>query len=264
MGYNYYNAPKEVKGLLEKIVLSYSGILKDNLVGIYLHGSLALGCFNPYKSDIDFLVVVKDKLSMITKKEVVNVTLNLAELKETPPKGLEFSIVLEKYLKNFTHPMPFEFHYSKTWHNAYKEGKIDLEKEDKDRDLAAHITVIFNRGICLYGKPIEEVFYPMPKEYYIDALLYDVEDMDKNIHKDPVYGVLNLCRVLCFLEEERIISKEEGGLWGINNLPMEYRHLPWKALKEYGGEECGNKWNTEELLDFLDYMVSRINRLINC
>ena len=71
MGYNYYNAPREIKLILDEIVKSYYGILKDNLVGIYLHGSLALGCFNPKVSDIDFLIVARDKLSLEVKREVV-------------------------------------------------------------------------------------------------------------------------------------------------------------------------------------------------
>ncbi|MBC7320653.1 DUF4111 domain-containing protein [bacterium] len=260
MGYTYYNASKEIRLVLDKIVESYRNVLGDNLVGIYLHGSLALGCFNPYKSDIDFLIVVQDKLSIITKRKIIATTLELASLEEIPSKGLEFSIVLERDLKDFTHPMPFEFHYSKDWHKAYEEDRIDLTKEDRDRDLSAHITVIFNRGICLYGKPTKEVFSPIPKEYYIDALIYDVEGITKNIYKDPVYGILNLCRVLFFLEEGVIASKEEGGLWGINNLPKEYRHLPWKALKEYGKKEDDSKWDTDELRDFADYTISRIKR----
>jgi len=262
MGYNYYNAPKEIKLILEEIINSYRNILKDNLIGIYLHGSLALGCFNPKKSDIDFLIVVRDRLSIETKRKIIETTLRLADLKEVPKKGLEFSVVLEKNLKYFIHPMPFEFHYSRTWHDAYKEDKVDLTRDNRDRDLSAHITVIINRGICLFGKPIEEVFSPIPREYYLDALLYDVEDIIKDIHNDPVYGVLNLCRVLYFLMEDKVASKEEAGLWGIENLPREYRHIPWKALKEYGKEDDNDKWNIDELLRFTGYMLSRIKCLL--
>lgn len=50
-----------INEILNKIVGSYKDILKDNLVGIYIHGSLAMNCFNPKSSDIDFLVVIKEK-----------------------------------------------------------------------------------------------------------------------------------------------------------------------------------------------------------
>ena len=35
-------------------------ILGENLAGVYLHGSLAMGCFNPRKSDLDLLTVVRE------------------------------------------------------------------------------------------------------------------------------------------------------------------------------------------------------------
>ncbi|SDF57459.1 Nucleotidyltransferase domain-containing protein [Paenibacillus sp. cl6col] len=44
----------------------YHGLLKcelsQSLVGIYLHGSMAMGCFTPQQSDIDILTIVKDEL----------------------------------------------------------------------------------------------------------------------------------------------------------------------------------------------------------
>ena len=66
--YGYNTCPVEIKDLIGKIVESFKSILKDNLVGIYLHGSLAMNCFNPKSGDIDFLAVVKEKLGIKTKK----------------------------------------------------------------------------------------------------------------------------------------------------------------------------------------------------
>lgn len=258
------NIPKETRLILEKIVDTFRNIFKDNLVGIYLHGSIAMGCFNPEKSDIDFLVVVKEKLSEETKRAIINSTLELADLDGVPQKGLEFSIVLEKYLRNFGHPMPFELHYSKDWHKAYKEDRVDLNKESIDKDLTAYITVIINRGICIYGRPIKEVFPPhIPLEYYMDSLLYDLEWFKKDIDKDPVYGILNLCRIVYFLEEGVVASKEEGELWGIENLPKDFRALILKALADYTGKVYTLNWDRAKLLRFTKYMVERINSTLS-
>ncbi|MDO4667672.1 MAG: nucleotidyltransferase domain-containing protein [Streptococcus sp.] len=43
-------------------------ILGENLVGIYLHGSVAMGCFNDKKSDIDLLVVVNNDITDTIKQ----------------------------------------------------------------------------------------------------------------------------------------------------------------------------------------------------
>ena len=40
-------------------------ILQDNYVGVYFHGSLRLGSFNPNKSDLDFIIVVKEQIEVI-------------------------------------------------------------------------------------------------------------------------------------------------------------------------------------------------------
>ena len=37
-------------------------ILGENLVGVYLHGSAAMGCFHPKLSDLDFIAVVEESV----------------------------------------------------------------------------------------------------------------------------------------------------------------------------------------------------------
>ena len=49
--------------VLDQAVDLFKEELGDNLVGIYLHGSLAMGRFNPDTSDIDLSLVVADKLT---------------------------------------------------------------------------------------------------------------------------------------------------------------------------------------------------------
>lgn len=44
-------------------------ILQDNLVGVYLHGSAVMGCYNPAKSDIDLTVVVKESIEIVLGKD---------------------------------------------------------------------------------------------------------------------------------------------------------------------------------------------------
>lgn len=51
--------------------------LSQSLVGIYLHGSLAMGCFTPQQSDIDLLVIVKEKLPKDTYKIIAREIIRL-------------------------------------------------------------------------------------------------------------------------------------------------------------------------------------------
>ena len=52
-------APEEIIRQLDYISVSLCEIEQENLIGIYLHGSLAMGCFHPHHSDLDMLVLVE-------------------------------------------------------------------------------------------------------------------------------------------------------------------------------------------------------------
>lgn len=54
-----HNLPPEVAPLIDELVAGIQAALGDNLVGIYLRGSLALGGFDPPTSDVDLLVVTE-------------------------------------------------------------------------------------------------------------------------------------------------------------------------------------------------------------
>jgi streptomycin 3"-adenylyltransferase len=48
-----------------------------------------------------------------------------------------------------------------------------------------------------------------------------------------VYVILNLCRVLAWLKEGCVLSKEEGGRWGRKNLPEKLIPVVESALECY-------------------------------
>ncbi len=258
--YGYKNCPKEIKELLDKIVENFRSILQDNLVGIYLHGSLAMDCFNPQTGDIDFLVVVQNKLEVETKKKLIKIILDISKSEHLPGKEFEFSVILQKYLKDFVYPTPFELHYSKDWKQDYETDKVDYTKENRDPDLAAHITVTIHRGICIYGKPTKEVFYKIPEKYYIRSILYDLEDIEETIQKDSVYAILNLCRVFYYLKEKVVSSKDEAGVWGLKKIP-DFNELIQNALASQRREIKETSWNKKVLLKFSKYMMDLINKI---
>ena len=52
-----------IDSLINGFVEKTKEILRDNQVGVYLHGSCVMGCFNPEKSDIDLIIVADHHLS---------------------------------------------------------------------------------------------------------------------------------------------------------------------------------------------------------
>lgn len=243
--------------LLEKIRISYQSILPDKLVGIYAHGSIAFGCFTWENSDIDFLVVVKEALNQCEKEALISELLRLDEF--APKKGFEMSVVLQSVCKPFVYPTPYELHYSNSYREQYREDLTGLCRRlnGVDKDLAAHITVINAVGIPLCGSAVSEVFAAVPKADYLDSLLYDVGEAEEEICENPMYIILNLCRVLAYKRDGLVLSKSQGGEWGMKYLPEEYGGLIRSALEAYCGGKSMEKAGAEheaQLRKFAGYM----------
>ncbi len=251
------NIPTSIINLLDSIVESCKKTLGENLIGVYLHGSAAMGCFNPLKSDIDLLIVVKERLPVEQKREIIDFILQLVE--KAPPKGLELSVVTQDALQHFQYPIPYELHFSNSWKEAYIAGQVDYDKQRFDLDLAAHFTVTKKRGIRLYGEPIQAVFPALSEGYYLRSILSDASDIFERITDDPIYGILNLCRVLAFLRERAVYSKLEGGQWGLQHIEAVYRPLIQKALEVYQSEsQHSAQWDKAQLEAFASYMKQQI------
>ena len=101
---------EEYRDLLEKFISYSKEIFGANLTGIYLHGSAVMNCFNPEKSDLDLLVVVRESIPDEIKLQFMNLVVELNI--QAPAKGLELSVVKEEVCKPFAYPTPFELHFS--------------------------------------------------------------------------------------------------------------------------------------------------------
>lgn len=217
----------------KSIVSNYSRILGKNLVGIYVHGSYAMNCFNENKSDLDFIVVTLRIPTQKQKEKMIQVLLKLQS--KVTFKGFEMSVVLKRYCTNFTYPTPYELHFSPAYANYYKndcEGMC-LRMHGKDHDLAAHFMVINHRGICLTGEEISNVFKEVSRFDYLDSIQKDMENVEKMIQREPVYTILNCCRTYYYLKENIIASKLEGGLWALENTPKKLHKTILKAIESY-------------------------------
>jgi len=243
------------KEIIDKIVISYQDIIKDNLAGIYLHGSVAMDCATE-NSDIDLLVVVYRELSHKECRQIVDATMGLGG---QPKKGVEMSIVLEQYCQNIVHPTPFILHYSDEHRARYIANKDYICGEFADPDLAAHFTTTKYRGICLCGEPIDLMFAKVPRELYLDSIFYDIAEARENVVSDSVYHILNLCRTLAYVRDDIILSKLEGGQWAIENVDAKYIDLVKQAVAIYTCESSNVNFEINLIYEFVEYIYAQIN-----
>lgn len=252
---------------IESILRRISDICRDalggNLTGVYVHGSIAFGCFRWETSDVDFIVVTKETPTLAEKIRLMEQLLALDAL--CPPKGMEMSVVTEECCRHFTHPAPYALHFS---HAYLQRAQTDLaaycrDMHGEDRDLAAHFTVIREKGVCLCGEAIASLFGEVPRSMYLDSLLCDVENAEAEIEENAVYLTLNLCRVLAYVREGAVLSKAEGGKWAMAQpyMPLPYKVLIQKALKDYCEGERMHEMPEGFLRKFAGNMLLMIRRL---
>ena len=249
------DAPESVKRFLTETLSILHPILSDDMVGAYLYGSLAMGCFNPESSDIDIILVVRESLSKEKRRRVIDY-LNGVCSKE---KRLELSIVGRDVLRKPTYPIMVYLHYE-YW------GSI-LENE-MDSEILSNLYTARKRGFRVWGAPKHAVFSRIPSEYHSRSVVEDIQRTRGHLHENqkragynvPVYWVLGSCRVLAFIREGRVLSKAEGGQWGLTNMPRKYHSIIQEALAFYQGKKSNHVWNEEELNAFADYMTHTVLR----
>ncbi|WP_084243609.1 aminoglycoside adenylyltransferase domain-containing protein [Planomicrobium okeanokoites] len=253
---------EEIKEFLDTLIANIDRLIDSPIIGVYLHGSLAMGGFNPARSDIDLLVVTETPISLETKRKLAALFLEQSR----NPYPVEISVLNQAQLKDWKFPTPYDFHFSEYWRERFEQDAVQgttacLDTEGKsDIDLASHFMILHQRGICLDGRPIDQVFPMVPKADYIASILDDYEDCLEKILREPVYSVLNLIRVYWYLKEGEISSKQEAGGWGAVNFPEKFASLAGTALKVYEGFE--DKFNREGLLEFRDYIDAHVKILL--
>ncbi|MFG1813334.1 aminoglycoside adenylyltransferase domain-containing protein [Kribbella sp. NPDC049174] len=239
-------------------------------VGVYLHGSLAMNCFYRAKSDVDLLVVVPETLSEAERGHAARA---LAQRSGDRPMlgDLELSVLTVEQAANHQHPRPFEVHYSAAWTAEILADRVDCGTQHSDPDLAAHITVVRQRGAVVSGPSPADLFAEVPHDDYLAAITSDLHEVlsGDSLLSAPYYGVLNACRVLATLKlgPGTVLSKEEGAVWARDSLPTAHLPLVEQALSCYRSarpvapqdrDTDGHDWDTDALLTFRDAVRAQL------
>ena len=86
-------------------------------------------------------------------------------------------------------------------------------------------------------------------------------EVQEEILDNPVYFILNLCRVLAYLEEDLVLSKKLGGEWGLERTSNVYHDILRNALKAYQSDAkfILDMDTIKNAQDFAEYILKRIN-----
>jgi len=215
--------------------------LKDNFIGYYLTGSLAVGDFDR-TSDVDFIVVTKSEPSKEELDAVSEIHKATYNQDNRWVKRLEYSLFPFELLKEASSPYidaeVNSYDAKKLWY--FDNGSLRIERSDHDNNLVNR-WVLREKGIAVLGPDPKTLVNPVSSSelqreikdtiiYWGEELLKDSKPYENRFYQ--AYLVLNFCRMFQDYNEARITSKLDGVKWGKTNL-----NKKWMELIDYCWQE---------------------------
>ncbi|MED3728738.1 DUF4111 domain-containing protein [Priestia filamentosa] len=220
--------PETIKPLLhDYIKYMEQHFQNDILIGTYLYGSISLGGFDENKSDIDFVTVLKRKLSQqeVNDLKAIHKELNQHSL----ARRMDGIYIPIDGLGKSNEELPPYVYCS---NGKIKKGYGDVN--------AVTWWMIEQHGIKVYGKEVSDLNISSQWSKVIENMEYNINSYwikkSKNafvfIFDDMIeFCVLTISRILGTLENKKILTKMEGVNKAQTILPKRWHLLLKEGLR---------------------------------
>ena len=195
-----------LEGYPGAVTAGLTRVLGPALVGVYLHGSAAVGGWSAERSDVDLLGVVARPLDRPAKR-VISARLNHPSLVCPAAAGLELSLVTAATAADPPRRPPFELHVT-----TGPAAQTHLGgPAAADPDLLLHFAVCRRAGVAVAGPDPVQVFAEPPRAWLLERAAAELRWAVRQ--GSFAYRVLTACRAWRYLEDDVLGSKVESGRW---------------------------------------------------
>ena len=201
--------PRDVVAFASRLADTLATAMGYETIGVYLHGSAALGGFVPGVSDVDILAVVARPHRRRTQRRLGQLLRAAADT--CPGSGLEASIITAATARSLG-DCRFEVHVTTS---PGDQKLVCGAHHCGDPDLVLHSAVCRQHGVAIAGPPPQEVFGLVPRQRILTALLHELRWAKE--HGTEAYAVLNACRAWRYIDDDTFTSKIEAGAWAIQH-----------------------------------------------
>lgn len=244
----------EINQTLDLLLSSAKKVLGNQLVGMYLYGSLSSGDFNAETSDIDFLIVTTSTLSDKTIAELKAMHHRIWKSGLKWASKLEGSYIPKRDIRRHdprSAPCP-----------TVNEGKFYLDKRGSDWIIQRH--VIREYGLVLAGPDPKTLIDPVSPEdirHSVKGVLHEwwlpmLEDpawLKNHGSEYHAYAILTMCRALHALKHGMVVSKPMAAKWAQRELGDRWSKVIERALAGQVGQEDHDLY--DESLEFIRFTL---------
>ncbi|HET9495597.1 MAG TPA: aminoglycoside adenylyltransferase domain-containing protein [Chloroflexia bacterium] len=213
--------------LLDDLLSGMRDILGENLVGLYLYGSLVWGDFDRYLSDIDMLAAVAEDLSDTEAVALKRLHDDIAERYPDWSDRIEVQYLSLEGLRTFrTESTPM----------AVISPGEPFHIVEGNRDWLINWYFVREYGVALYGPPPETIIGPITKEEFVGNVVEHARNwprwLEQTRHSRPYqgYAILTMCRTLYTYRTGEQVSKKQAAEWAEQEMP-EWAPLIRSALR---------------------------------
>ena len=260
----------ELREVLNIFVNEITAELNENLVGIYLVGSIASGDFD-LDSDVDFLVVTNTELTEADMKPLQDIQIKIHNIDCYPAKHLEGSYISITDLSDWSTVGQKKLYY-------FDNGSTTYEQTTHDNQW--HVRWILREcGITLVGRkpetilraiPINELLNEIKKVMHLSMTIFQDEKNRPLSFANSRFGqsffVLTYCRMLHTLHTGTVQSKKAGATWAKQFVEPKWVDLIDLAWNEREGvrflvkiHQRAEQSLLDETLEFMKYAISQID-----
>lgn len=242
--------PIEIRPLIDELCKELKVIFANKLLGLYLHGSIAMGEFNPKSSDIDFMALLK---SDVNEEELIKLDLchqKLCKKYKVWGSKLEGSyLMMDKIYER--HPpsskRPYinggsleRMHHGPEWtFEKYTLAKEGIALLDDVLDRKALMTSLLD---------LKEAGRSLLKDWWQPLM----EKSDELSDEYLVYGVLTMCRIKHTMDLGVVASKVESAHYVLKQVTNTYEDLILEALNWQEDQKFGQR---SEALIFIKTII---------
>jgi predicted nucleotidyltransferase len=247
----------EVNQILEQLINQLQAVLGNNLVGLYLCGSLVWGDFDPEISDVDLMAATGLD---INKKEFAELNEMQAALIGYYPKfdnRLEIAYISINALRTFK---------TKTSPIAIISPGEPFHIKEAGADWLINWYLIREKGVTLFGPSPTQLIGPISKEEFVAAVRRQAADWrewivhTKDSRPYQGYAILTMCRALYACQNGDQASKKQAALWAIQKYPswaeQIQKALQWR--KDYRNQDIDPTKTYPETVQFVNEVIDFI------
>ncbi len=245
---------KKVSQIIAKLSEDISTALGNNLLGLYLFGSLTYGDFNKASSDIDLMAILKEPATPLELELLKKLHIDIATHFPQWATRIECSYTPLSMLSSKTPPLEPRPYYGEN--SFWPEAPYGNE-------WIINLYLTYNYGKTLIGPDFKSLARPIQisdvqqaaiKDLFTEwePKLREVSWLDNSHYQS--YLVVNLCRIFYTVMQTDARSKKVAADW-VKITHPEWSHLIETAQNWQYGQEMREQ---EKTIEFLKFVIDQI------